>query len=138
MSLSYDSINEGDTLPTTTRTPTHFRVLQFMGACWMWGSQFLDPEAAAKIGLPGPIVPGPMKHAYLQQYLRAWMGDAGAIRRLQVSHRRPDVHDAEMTLGGLVTRKYEQDGEKLLELELSIDNPEGERSVRGSATVAFS
>ncbi|MEE9276849.1 MAG: hypothetical protein V3V06_00380 [Dehalococcoidia bacterium] len=137
MTVSYESVSEGDDILEVKRTPTHLRVLQFMGASWMWGKQFYDPATAEKMGLAGPIVPGPMKHAYLQQYLTRWLAGAGTIRRLQVSHRRPDLHDVEMTLGGTVTRKHEENGEKLLEVELYIDNPDGERSVRGSATIAF-
>ena len=59
------------------------------------------------------------------------------ITRLQLSHRRPDVHDSEMTLGGSVTKTYEEDGRHMADLEIFIDNPQGDRSVRGAATVAF-
>ncbi len=134
---SFEGLSEGDLIAEIKRTPTRDRVLRFLGATWMWSGQFLNAEAAAKIGLAGPIVPGPMKHAFLQQYLNRWLQGAGEIRRLQISHRRPDLQDAEVTLGGSVTRLYEQDGDKLAELEIYIDNAEGERSVRGSATIVF-
>jgi len=137
MPLSYDSINEGDALPDTKRTPSSLRVMQFMGASWMWGPQFYDQATAEKMGLPAPIIPGVMKQAYLDQYLRRWLAGGGHITRLQLSHRRPDIHNVEMTLGGAVTRKYEENGAKKADLELFIDNPEGERSVRGAATVVF-
>lgn len=135
--LTYDAVREGDDLPERKRTPTTFRVMRFLGATWFWGPQFHDPKAAARMGLAGPIVPGPMKFAYMSQYLHRAFGGAGDLRRLQLSHRRPDLHDAEMTFGGSVTRKYDEDGTHFLDVELFIDNPEGERSVRGSATVAF-
>ena len=137
MPLSFDSISEGDTLPEARRTPPTFRVMQFMGASWMWGQQFFDQETAEKMGLPGPIIPGVMKQAYLDQYLRGWLAGGGRVSRLQLSHRRPDVHNAEMTIGGAVTRTYEEDGTNMADLEIFIDNPAGERSVRGAATVVF-
>ena len=42
-----------------------------------------------------------------------------------------------MTLSGAVTKKYEQDGAKLVDVELEIHNPAGDRTTRGSATVEF-
>lgn len=137
MPLSFDSVHEGDDLPQAKRTPTTLRVMQFMGASWMWGQQFFDAETAEKMGLPAPIIPGVMKQAYLDQYLRKWLDGAGRISRLQLSHRRPDVHNVEMTIGGAVTRTYEEDGANKADLEIFIDNPAGERSVRGAATVVF-
>ncbi len=138
MPLDYDSIHEGDSLPNVQRRTTRLSVLQFMGGSWMWSESFFhDPEAAAAMGLPGPIIPGPYKHALVQQYLVHWLGRLSGIRRLQVSHRRPDVHDSLFTIGGTVTRKYEQDGHLLADLELFVDQESGDRSVRGAATVEF-
>ena len=72
------------------------------------------------------------------QYVDHWLGTGGwRLRRVQVSHRRPDVQDVPMTLSGAVTKKYEQDGAKLVDVELEIHNPTGDRTTRGSATVEF-
>lgn len=136
--MTYDAIEEGAALPEQERMPSRFKVLQFIGAAWLWGPQFVDPEAAKKLGLPGPIIPGAVKQAYFMQYITSWLGrDGWRFRRVQVSHRRPDLQDVAMTLTGTVTRKYELDGEKLLDLELEIHNAEGERTTRGAATLVF-
>lgn len=138
MPLAFETINEGDELPELKRTPDQFQVMRFLGATWGWGAQFYDPATAEKMGLPAPIVPGAMKQGFLDQYLRGWLDGGGRIRRLQLSHRRPSIHDAEMTLGGVITRTYEEDGTQRADLEIFIDDPQGERSVRGAATVEFS
>jgi hypothetical protein len=137
MPLTFDRIDEGADLPGAKRTPSSFRVMQFMGASWMWGPQFYDQASAEKMGLSAPIIPGPMKAAFLDQYLRHWLDGGGHVTRLQLSHRRPDLHNVEISIGGTITRKYEEDGEKRADLEVFIDNPEGERSVRGAATVVL-
>ena len=135
---TYDAITVGDALPAYERMPTRLKVLQFIGAGWLWGAQFIDPEAAKNMGLPGPIIPGAVKQAYFMQYMDHWLGAGGwTLRRVQVSHRRPDVQDVPMTLSGAVTKKYEQDGAKLVDVELEIHNPAGDRTTRGSATVEF-
>lgn len=135
---TYDAITEGDVLPEQERMPSRLKVLQFLGAGWLWGPQFIDPAAAEKMGLPAPIIPGAVKQAYFMQYMDHWLGkDGWKLRRVQVSHRRPDVQDVLMTLSGSVTKKYDEEGAKLVDVELEIHNPEGERTTRGSATVEF-
>lgn len=141
MPLSYDEIEEGAELPVHRRTPTTEQVLAFIGsqggAMRAGGNQFIDAEYAKSMGLPGPIIPGNMKHGFLDQYLRGLFRGEGAISRLQMSMRRPDLHNVEMAIGGTITKKEDADGKRTAEMELFIDNPEGERSVRGAATVVF-
>ena len=134
---SYDAIQEGEELPVEERLPTHRKIMMFIGASWQWVPQFYEQETADRMGLEGPIIPGPVRIAWLEQFLRRWLGGAGTFKRIHVSHRRPDYHDQPITIGGHVTRKYEEDGCKLVDFELWVDNHEGERSVRGNATVAF-
>lgn len=141
MPLSYDEIEEGAELPVHRRTPTTEQVVAFIGsqggAMRAGGTQFTDAEFAKTMGLPGPIIPGNMKHGFLDQYLRVLFRGEGSITRLQMAMRRPDLHNVEMTIGGSVVKKEEAEGKRTAELELFIDNPEGERSVRGAATIAF-
>ena len=137
MPLSYESLFEGGELPNEQRTPGTDQVVAFCNATGNAGPQFLDAEfAKEKMGLPGPIIPGNMKQGFLDQYLRRHFG-AHTITRLQLNHRRPDLHNVEMTIGGEVTKLREEDGRRYADLELHIDNPQGERSVRGAATIAF-
>jgi len=137
MAFEYDDLQEGTELPAEQRTPTTDQVVSFCNATGNAGPQFLDPEfAKEKMGLPGPIVPGNMKQGFLDQYLRRHFGHH-QITRLQLNHRRPDVHNAEITRGGEVPRTYEVEGRRMGDLEIHIDNPQGDRSVRGAATIAF-
>ena len=46
-----------------------------------------------------------------------------------------DLPDKEMTLGGVVKRKWTEGGEKLAELELWVKNEEGKNTTPGSAVV---
>ena len=137
MTLEYDALQEGVELPTEHRTPTTEQVVAFCNATGNQGPQFLDPEfAKERMGLPGPIIPGNMKQGFLDQYLRRHFG-RNQITRLQLNHRRPDVHNVEMTIGGEVTRAYDANGRRMVDLEIHIDNPQGDRSVRGAASIAF-
>ena len=135
--ITYDSVEVGEALPSAQRTPSTQNVGRYLGDRSPKGTPSMDADAARRMGLPHLIVPGPLKLAYLEHYLRRWLDGGGVLRRLRLSHRRPDFHDETMTLGGAVTRKYEDQGEKALDLEVWIDNAKGERSVRAAATVVL-
>jgi acyl dehydratase len=137
MPFNFSDLNEGDALPDEQRTPSTEQVVNFCNATGNAGPQFLDANfAKERMGLPGPIIPGNMKQGFLDQYLRRQFG-SNLITRLQINHRRPDLHNAEMTIGGEVTKLREEDGRRFADLEIHIDNPQGDRSVRGAATIAF-
>ena len=137
MPFNFSDLSEGDALPDEQRTPSTEQVVNFCNATGNAGPQFLDADfAKERMGLPGPIIPGNMKQGFLDQYLRRQFG-SHLITRLQINHRRPDLHNAEMTIGGEVTKLREEDGRRFADLEIHIDNPQGDRSVRGAATIAF-
>jgi hypothetical protein len=48
-----------------------------------------------------------------------------------------DLPDKEIVCTGKVTRKYEQDGEKIVELQIAALNAEGQPSTPGQAVVVF-
>ena len=137
MALDYAAINEGDALPPLEHPTAERDVLMFAGATWNWGEQFTSAERAAAMGFKGAIVPGAMKQAIILQHLDRWLDEAGQVRRLQLSYRRPDIVGEVLHIGGAITRKYEDGGEKALDLEIWVDNPAGERTIRGAATVVF-
>ena len=135
MPVTYDSVQEGDVLPSLQRTPTSEKVDLFQTLAL--GPAATDPARSARMGLRAPVVPSSIKHAYLQLYLNQWLNGVGKIRRLQFSNRKPDYQEETITFGGTITRKYEEAGQRFLDLEVSIMNEQNEQSVRGSATVQF-
>lgn len=60
-----------------------------------------------------------------------WAGPEAFLRKLRFSMKGPNCLGDTMTTRGWVTKKYEQDGLKLLDLEIHIDN-----QVESDATIA--
>ena len=46
-----------------------------------------------------------------------------------------DLPDQTMTLGGRVSRRWEENGRKLAEVELFVNNAKGKNTTPGNATV---
>jgi acyl dehydratase len=132
------ALREGDELPPLEVRPSLGMVIRYCALNWNFPPFFYDPEAAKAIGMPGTIVPGPLKLGLLYRAVEEWLGDAGYVRQVRAAHRRPDLTNRPVTVAGRVARVYEADGARRADLELAVVNEEGQPSVRGFAVVEFS
>lgn len=137
MTLDPSSLREGDGLPPLEISPSLGMVIRYCALNWNFPPFFYDPEAAREVGMPGTIVPGPLKLGLLYRAVHQWLGDAGFVRQVRAAHRRPDLTNKPITIAGRVARLYEEDGARRADLELAVLNQEGQPSVRGFAVVEF-
>jgi acyl dehydratase len=126
---------EGAPLPEAVVRPTLDQVVRYCGLTWNFVPIFYDPAAARRAGLPGTIVPGPLKLALLTRYLLALAGPEGAVHAVRCVHRRPDRTGAPLTVRGVVTRVVAEGERRLVECELWTETLAGERSVTGFAVL---
>lgn len=134
---SFPALHEGDELPPLDLRPNLGQVIRYCALNWNFPPFFYDPEAAKAVGMPGTIIPGPLKVGLIYRAVEAWLGDAGFIRQVRAAHRRPDLTNRPITVVGRVARVYEEDGAQRVDLEMGIVNESGELSVRGFAVVQF-
>jgi len=142
MAVKFDDVREGDTIPELRKEATTQTLVKFAGATGDFYQIHYDREFAQKSGLPDVILHGFLKKAYLAQAVIDWAGGPGKLRKLSAQYRgidlpsRPDATQA-FTVRGTVTRKWEEDGRKLVELELQGVDTNGNLTTPGSATVAL-
>jgi hypothetical protein len=134
--VALSDLREGSALPARTVYPLLHMVLRYCGLTWNYVPFFFDADDARRSGLPGTIVPGPLKHALLTYYLASLVGDDGAVRAVRVAHRRPDPTGRPLVVSGAVTRVSAADHGVEVDCEIWTMNERGERSVMGSATLA--
>lgn len=133
--MTVDDWVEGAELPIVVVMPTMERVIQYCGLSWNFPPFFYDPEAARAQGMPGPLVPGPLKLGLLYAAIEQWLGGRGWVCDVRAAHRRPDLVGRTLRIAGRVARRYEVDGRPRVDLELAVLDEEGRPSVRGFATV---
>ena len=131
------TVREGDELPALEVQPGLGMVIRYCALNWNFPPFFYDPEAARAVGMPGTIVPGPLKLGLLYRAIDEWLGDAGFVRHVLAAHRRPDLTNRPLVVAGRVVRVYDEDGAPCADLELAVVNEQGEPSVRGFAVVEF-
>lgn len=132
--LYFEDVNVDDEIEPVEKTPTEDMAIDFFGRDNPSNPAFSDAEAGRRMGLEGAMVPGALKMAWLSQYVSDWAGTEGMLRSLRVALRRPDIQGRPLTLVGRVVDKREEDGRKIVELEVAT-LAEGQPSVRGNVTV---
>ena len=131
----WDDVEVGQELPTVVKRPSTRQLVKYAGASGDFYEVHYDKEFAVDIGLPGLIVHGALKNAYLAQVVTDWMGAEGVLRKLSVRYRGTDVPNDDLTCSGRVTKVYEQDGAHLVDCALTLINSQGEQTTTGTATV---
>ncbi len=137
MSLDPASVREGDELPVLHLQPDLGQVIRYCALQWAFPAFFYDVEAAKAQGMPGTLVPGPLKVGLLYRAVDEWLGGAGWVCQVRAAHRRPDLTNRPIDIAGRVARIYHEGDARRADLELAIINEAGEPSVRGFAVVEF-
>jgi hypothetical protein len=87
------------------------------------------------VGAPGAYDYGPERCSWLTHHLTNWMGDDGFLRRARSQIRRHNPAGDTLFINGKVTRKFDQDGQHLVEIEQEARNQDGELSAIGSGVI---
>lgn len=133
--LYWEDVTEGQEIPPLVKHPTTQQLVKYAGASGDFYQIHYDKDFALKNGLPGVIIHGALKNAWLGQLITDWIGEYGTLKKLSCQYRGMDVPGDTITAKGRVTRKYVQDGQHYVECEIWIENGKGERTTPGSATV---
>ena len=94
-----------------------------------------EQDFALMVGAPGAYDYGPERCSWLTHHLTNWMGDDGFLRKASCKIRRHNPEGDMLFIDGKVTRKFQQDGRCLVEIEQAAHNQDGELSILGSGVV---
>lgn len=133
--LYYEDVEEGMEIPPLVKNPSTQQLVKWAGGSGDYYPIHYDKDFALSAGLPGVIVHGRLKASFLTQLLTDWIGDEGTVKKASVQYRGMDFPGEQMTCKGRVTKKYVQDGEHIVECEIRTENPRGEKTTPGNATV---
>jgi len=127
------SVSVGEDLPELVKHPTTRQLVQYAGAQGDFYEIHYDQGYAKSVGLPGVILHGLLKAAFLGQLVTGWLGERGTLRTFEVSYRGIDVPGQPYRCRGRVTRVEGVD----VELEVWGEDESGKRTTVGTATVAL-
>jgi hypothetical protein len=142
----WDDVKEGDELPTLVKNASSQQLVMWAAASGDFYQIHYDERFAKKNQLEDIIVHGALKCAFLGQFLHDWKGDEGRLKNFSVSYRGMDYTEQEILCKGVVSKKYEEGNDHIVELEIWTEtgaaaddgrpkNPAGQKTTPGTAKV---
>jgi acyl dehydratase len=125
------NIQVGEELPELVTNPTTRQLVQYAGAQGDFYEIHYDQAYAQSVGLPGVILHGLLKAAFLGRLVTDWLGDRGTLKTFEVSYRGIDVPGRPYRCRGRVTRVAGDE----VELEVWGEDSDGNRTTIGNAVV---
>ena len=129
----FDDVGPGAELPPLVKTPTTRQLVMYAGASGDFYEIHYDKDFALAQQLPGVILHGALKSAFLAQLVTDWMGPAGRLASLAVRYRAMDVPGDTLVCRGTVVEKDDANG--TVRCEITLENGEGRVTTTGEAVV---
>jgi len=133
--LYWDDVQEGHEVPTFQRVTDLMNWNRYAAVNDEFLYIHMDDEAGKAANQPGVFGMGNVRWAYMHNMLTLWIGDSGFIRKLDTQYRVLNLKEDTLTAKGSVTRKYVENGEHLLDLDVWVENQRGDNTCPGHATV---
>ncbi|HEY5474208.1 MAG TPA: MaoC/PaaZ C-terminal domain-containing protein [Candidatus Limnocylindrales bacterium] len=133
--VHFEDVNVGDEIPKLVKNCTTQQLVMWAAGSGDMYQIHYDKDIAAGNGLPGVIVHGALKNAFLGQLLHDWIRDDGKIKKYNCQYRGMDVPGQDIICRGVITAKRQEDGKNLVDLDIWTEKPDGEKTSPGKATV---
>jgi acyl dehydratase len=133
--IYFEDVNVGDEIPKLVKNCTTQQLVMWAAGSGDMYQIHYDKDIAAGNGLPGVIVHGALKNAFLGQMLHDWIRDEGQIKKYNCQYRGMDVPGQDIICRGVITAKRQEDGKSLVDLDIWTEKPDGEKTSPGKATV---
>jgi len=133
----YEDVQVGQELLTLVKHPTTQQLVKWAGASGDYYQIHYDKDFAQSTGLPGVIVHGWLTFSFVAQMVCDWMGEEAVLKKIGVSYRGMHSPGEDIRCKGKVTKKYQKDGENIVECEVWAENTKGEVTTPGTAVIAL-
>jgi acyl dehydratase len=133
--ITNDALNVGEErtqeFPPLTRT----MFVRYAGASGDFNPMHHDDTIASQVGNPSVFGHGMLTMGLAARVVKDWFG-AEAMRRLQVRFAKQVWPGDVLTCKAVITAKRDEGGEHLVDLDLVVENQNGDKAITGSATAA--
>ena len=133
----FEDITEGDEIPKLQKNCSTQQLVMWAAASGDFYQIHYDKDFAQSTGLSGLIVHGALKHAFLGQLVHDWAGEQGRIKKFGCQYRGMDEPNQDILCRGIVTKKYAEGDQRIVELDVWTENPQGQKTSPGTATVTL-
>ena len=136
--LFFEDEKIGINLPVLKKKVSSQQLVMYAGASGDYYQIHYDQDYAKSNDLPGIIIHGALKNAFLGKLITDWIGDNGDLLELSVQYRGMDVPEDELTVTGIVTDiKIDSSKNNTIYCDIWIQNSSGKKSTLGKAIVSL-
>lgn len=132
--LAWDEHEVGAEAPVVSHKLGRTDLVQYAGASGDYNPMHTDEVAAQAAGLPSVFGHGMFSMGLLGRALTDWAGP-GNLTTFKVRFTKQTWPGEILSTAVVVTAKRDEDGRRLIDVDASLANQDGEVKVAGSATV---
>jgi len=139
VAVDRSTVTVGTELPPLVRTTDFHNWNRFAAVNDEFVPIHMDDAAGQAQGFPGAFGMGNLMWSYLHNLVRDWAGDDGRIVSMSCSFRSPNLRGMTVEARGTVTAVRDEDGERIVDLELTVVDHDNADTVLvpATATVAL-
>ena len=130
--LHFEDIKEGMEIPAIKKNPTTQQLVKYAGASGDFYQIHYDMEYAKNNGLPGVILHGALKNAFLGQLITDWIGTSGKLKMLEVQYKGMDLPGTPVYAKGIVSKIIDENN---INCDLWLETENGDKTTIGKATI---
>jgi acyl dehydratase len=134
--LYFEDVKEGDTAPVRSHTLTRTDLAQYAGASGDYNPMHHDEVKAQAAGLPSVFGHGMFSMGLLGAAINDYVG-VGNLTSYSVRFVKQTWPDNVLSTVITVTGKRNEGGQNLIDLEVHLNNQDGQPVVSGEATAAL-
>jgi len=133
----FEDVQEGQEIPSLTEKCTSQRLVMWAAGSGDFYQIHYDKDFAQGTGLPNCITHGALKHALVGRLLHQWVDDQGRVKRVACQYRGMDIVNQDVICRGRITKKSQQSGENIVELEVWTETAQGQKTTPGTGVVSL-
>ncbi len=131
--LYFEDVTEGDQAPERSRVLSRTDLVMYAGASGDFNPMHHDEVKAVAAGQPSVFGHGMFSMGFLGTAITDYVG-IGNVRRFRVRFAKQTWPDEELSTKIVVTAKRIQGADHLIDLDVRLQNADGEEKVVGDAT----
>jgi len=134
---TFESLSVGDELPPLTKGPLErIQLVKYAGASGDFNPIHVDEPFAKSAGYPSVFAHGMLSMGFLGELVTSWI-DPRQVRELGVRFVAITWPGDTIRVRAKVARKFEDEGERRVELTVWTENQDGKHTLDGTAVVGF-
>lgn len=134
--LYYEDVEKGDEAPERSHELTRTDLVTYAGASGDFNPMHHDEVKAQESGLPSVFGHGMFTAGMLASALTDYVG-VGNLKTYRVRFTKQTWPGEVLTTKVRIASKYEEHGERLVDLECEVVNQDGEAKISGTAIAAL-